>query len=132
MEHIQEVLMEAMVNGKAEVWRRRIGDQRASGQTVRTWCKANDAREHSFYWWRARLGLSAGKGRPVRQARVRPAANGFAQVLVNASSADFRRAQTEAGAPMRLRLAGERELILPASMPLEQVARLVRALEATA
>jgi hypothetical protein len=30
---------------------------------------------------------------------------------------------------IRLRLAGERELILPASMPLEQVAKLVHALE---
>jgi hypothetical protein len=34
--------------------------------------------------------------------------------------------------PLRLRLAGERELIFPASMLLEQVAKLVRAIEATA
>jgi hypothetical protein len=32
--------------------------------------------------------------------------------------------------PLRLRLVGERELILPASMPPEQVARLVHAIEA--
>jgi hypothetical protein len=34
--------------------------------------------------------------------------------------------------PLRLRLAGGRELILPGSMPLERVVALVRALEATA
>jgi hypothetical protein len=34
---------------------------------------------------------------------------------------------TSTGAePIRLRLAGERELILPASMPVEQIALLVR------
>jgi hypothetical protein len=34
--------------------------------------------------------------------------------------------------PLRLRLAGERELIFPATMPLEQVAKLIHAIEATA
>jgi hypothetical protein len=34
--------------------------------------------------------------------------------------------------PLRLRLAGERELILPVSMPIEQVAELIHAIEAVA
>jgi hypothetical protein len=46
----------------------------------------------------------------------------FAQVVVHPSTAE----------PLRLRFAGQREWILPASMPLEQVAKLVHALEATA
>jgi hypothetical protein len=116
--------MEAMVNGKADAWRRRINDQRSSGQSVRAWCKANDAQEGSFYWWRARLGLSSGKQRlrrPLRSAQAKPTPLAFAQVVVHPSTAE----------PLRLRFAGQRELILPASMPLEQVAKLVHAIEAT-
>ena len=117
--------MEAIFNGKADAWRRRVDDQRASGQSVRAWCKANDAQEGSFYWWRARLGLSPSKRRlrrPLRSAEAKPTPLAFAQVVVHPSTAE----------PLRLRLAGERELILPASMPLEQVAKLVHAIEGTA
>jgi hypothetical protein len=114
--------MEATVNGKADAWRRRIDNQRSSGQSVRAWCKANDSQEASFYWWRARLGLSPKKRRTSKPAEAKPTPLAFAQVVVHPSSAD----------PLRLRLAGERELILPASMPLELVAKLVRAIEATA
>ena len=116
--------METTVNGKADAWRRRIDNQRASGQSVRAWCKANAAQEGSFYWWRARLGLSPGKrrlGRPLRSAEAKPTPLAFAQVVVHPP--------TE---PLCLRFAGQRELILPASMPLEQVAKLIHAIEATA
>jgi len=37
-----------------------------------------------------------------------------------------------ASEPMRLSLAGGRELMLPSSMPVEQIARLVRAIEGAA
>ena len=111
--------MEAMVIGKADAWRRHIDEQRASGLSVRAWCKANGAREHSFYWWRCRLGLSLKRRRFSKPVEARPTPLGFAQIVVSHPVAE----------PFRLRLAGERELILPASMPLEQVARLVHALE---
>jgi hypothetical protein len=114
--------MESTVNGKADAWRGRIDDQRSSGQSVRAWCKANDAQEGSFYWWRSRLGLSPKKRRPSKPEKAKPMAPAFAQVVIHPASAE----------PFRLRLAGERELILPASMPLEQGAKLVRAIETTA
>src|SRR5271154_3121205 len=78
--------MEAIVNGKADAWRRRIDDQRASGQSVRAWCEANDAQEGSFYWWRARLGLSPGKRRlrrSLKSAEAKPTPLAFAQVVVH-------------------------------------------------
>src|SRR3974390_610538 len=98
-----EVPMEAIVNGKADAWRRQIDDQRASGQSVRAWCKANDSREHSFYWWRARLGLSPKKRRRSTPVEAKPSPLAFAQVVVHPS----------AGEAVRLRLAGGHELILP-------------------
>ena len=113
--------MESIVNGKADAWRRHIDDQRASGQSVRDWCKVNDSREHSFYWWRARLGLSPKNRRCSTPVKARPAPLAFAQVVVHPSAAES----------LRLRLAGGRELILPASIPLEQVAKLVHAIEGT-
>src|SRR5271163_1591116 len=126
--------MEATVNGKADAWRRRIDNQRASGQSVRAWCEANDAQEGSFYWWRSRLGLSPGKRRlrrPLRSAEAKPTPLAFARVVLNAAgSAAAEPPGASIVEPIRLRLAGRtpgevcvRELILPASMPLEQVAR---------
>ncbi len=106
--------MEAKINGKADAWRQSVKTQQASGQSVRAWCRQNDCAEHAFYWWRARLGLSTGK----RSAKPL----GFAQVIVSQPTAE----------PVRLRLSGVRELIFPATMPLEQVAKLIRALEVTA
>ena len=117
-----EVLTEPAAQDKANLWRDRIHAQRASGQSVRAWCKANDAREHSFYWWRIRLGLSPAR----RSSRQRSKPIAFAQVVLNASAAQ---AMPAAAEPLRLQFAGDRELILPASMSLEQVARLVHAIE---
>jgi len=112
--------MEGTSNGTAEAWRQRITSQQASGQSIRSWCRDNGQHEHAFYWWRARLGLSpnaAAKRRP----KHRPAKTiKFAEVVVNRVE------------PMCLRLGGGRELVLPASMDVEQVARLVRAIEVSA
>ena len=120
--------MEATVNGKADAWRRRIDDQRASGQSVRAWCTTNNSREHSFYWWRSRLGLSPVEAKPSTKRRrlskpveAKPTPLAFAKVMVRPDPAE----------PLRLRLAGERELIFPASMSLERVAKLVHAIEST-
>ena len=107
--------MEAILNGKADAWREHIKTQQTSGQSIRAWCRQNDCAEHAFYWWRAKLGLSTDKRRAFK-----PLA--FARVVVQPSAAE----------PLRLQLGGQRELLFPASMPLEQVAKLLRAIEATA
>lgn len=111
-------------NTPAAAWRERIGAQQASGQRIRAWRRENGCREHSFYWWRARLGLSpmAGKrrGRPRADSPV-----GFARVVVEPS-------MTSSAEPIRLSLMGGRELMLPMSMPLERIATLVRAIEGVA
>lgn len=117
--------MEATVNhDKAKIWRDRIEAQRASGESVRAWCLANNSREHSFFWWRAKLGLS-----PARRPSRRPAKPlAFARVVVEPSVVV---AKPPAAETLRLRLAGGRELIFPPSMPVEQVAKLVRVIEAS-
>jgi hypothetical protein len=106
----QEALVEAVQNGKAERWRRRIEDQRVGGQSVRAWCATHEVREQSFYWWRRRLAV-------VSQPKAKAVTPAFARVLLQTAES------------LRLRLGNDRELILPASMPMEQVAELVRALE---
>jgi len=50
--------MDSMKQKTADVWRERVVAQRASGQSVRGWCKAHGCHEHAFYWWRTKLGLS--------------------------------------------------------------------------
>lgn len=113
--------MRASVNGTIEVWRERIVTQRDSGQSIRAWCRAHGCHEHGFYWWRARLGLSPTSG--VKRRRRPRAPVGFAEIVVD---------RPEAVEPMSLRLASGRELILPVSMPVEHVARLIHAIEASA
>jgi len=108
------------MNGTADVWRERIVAQQASGQSIRAWCRAHDCHEHGCYWWRARLGLSPTSGVKRQYRRRTPV--GFAEVIVE---------RPAIGEPMSLRLAGGRELILPASMPVEHVVRLVQAIEAS-
>jgi len=115
----------ASKSSRADIWRERIIAQQASGQSVRAWCRENaGCHEHSFYWWRARLSLVPYPARQRRVAKAQAPVAGaqtipFAEVLVAA-----------AGQPICLRLAGGRELLLPASMAIEQVAKLVGLIEA--
>lgn len=107
--------MEAASNGTLQLWRERIEAQRAGDLSIRAWCKANNCHEHAFYLWRSRLGLSpAAKRRRMASGPIR-----FAEVVAD-------RGMSES---IRLRLACERELILPASMPVGRLAELIRALE---
>jgi hypothetical protein len=109
--------MEATSNGTAETWRERVIAQQASGQSIRAWCREHNHHEHAFYWWRSRLGLS-----PKSAIKSRPPAKPprFAEVVVNG-----------AAGPICLRLGSGRELMLPASMPVEQIAALIRLLGTT-
>jgi len=111
-----------MINGSADAWRERIAAQRASGNSIRGWCRENNHHEQVFYWWRSRLGLSPGSAAKRRQrlATKPQAGPRFAEVVVSRAE------------PMCLRLTGGRELILPASMPVEQIAQLIRAIEGVA
>jgi hypothetical protein len=115
--------MEAILDARADGWRRRIEDQRHSGQSIRAWCRANAAAEHSFYWWRRRLGAGAAVEPSARKKptkRVESSHVAFARVRV---------VEQPACESLRLRLGGGRELILPASMSAQQVARLLGAIE---
>jgi hypothetical protein len=103
----------------SDTWRERIVAQQASGQSIRAWCREKGLREHSFYFWRVRLNLSPAG---VRQRRPSSAKRiSFAEVTT---------ALRPAAEPICLRLARGRELLLPASMPVEQLAGLVGLIEA--
>jgi transposase-like protein len=116
------------------MWLERIVAQRASGQSICGWCKANGCAEHAFYYWRRRLGKqppgvpSAGsrdrRALPEVASRAAGKPMGFAEVL-----ATLPVAQSMNSSVILLRLGGQRELVLPAAMDVEQIAKLVRAIE---
>ena len=100
-----------------DAWRERIAAQRDSGLSIRAWCTDNGYGEHLFYSWRAKLGLRPHK--VVLEPVASPVESiPFAEVVIGA-----------AAQPLCLKLAGGRELMLPASMPIEQVAKLLRLVE---
>jgi hypothetical protein len=119
--------METAVNGTAEAWRERIAAQRASGMSIRAWCRTNSQLEHAFYSWRSRLGLSPQSGSRRRRRRVDPP--GFAQVMVDRLVTKSPAVGTSFAEPIFLRLGGGRELVLPVSMADERVALLIRLIE---
>jgi len=109
----------------AQTWGERIAAQQAGGHSIRALCKEKGWHEHAFYWWRARLGLSPQS--VVRRHRGRIVQGGFAEVVVDRPVAEpFAAGVAE---PIYLRLGGGRELVLPVSMPLEQVAKLAGLIE---
>jgi hypothetical protein len=108
----------------AETWRERIAAQQAGGQSIRALCKENGWQEHAFYWWRSRLGLSPVS--VIRRRRRSKVPAGFAEVVFDRPGA-----ATSAVEPICFRLGGGRELVLPVSMPLEQVAKLAALIEAS-
>ena len=139
--------MVAAANGSAkrrnqmELWRRRVAEQRDSGLSVRAWSEANGCSTHSFYVWRAKLGLAAnrqrvaravtlvdGRERSVRLARVRVEGKqnnaAASQSAVAGGLADGSENQA-----IRLRLGHGRELLWPMSLPLSGLAELLRELE---
>ena len=74
------------------MWRQRIAQQEASGQSIRAYCRGRGLAEHAFYGWRQRLRKQTG---PVRFA------------LVEAKPAE------ESVPPIELLLAGGERLRIP-------------------
>lgn len=109
-------------------WRGLLRQFAASGQGVREFCAARQLKETAFYFWRGEIARRDG-GAPAsvhRRRPTKPCPVDFARVLLR---------PTEPQAAMegaRLRLAGGRELLLPASMAVEQIASLVRGIEGNA
>lgn len=112
---------------KEQIWRERLNRFSASGQSVREFCATHGLRETAFCFWRSEIRRRDGKAPQRRQLATRraPRPLAFARVVV-------RPPQPAVQEGLRLRLGGERELLLPASMALEQVARLIRAIEVAA
>ena len=115
--------MELTIKTKADLWRERIASQGVSGQSVRAWCRQNNQRERLFYWWRSRLNLTRSiKSSPESAAGPMPQESGqleFAEVVVDAMSSN----------PIACPGLRNAILVLPASMPAESIAGLIRALE---
>jgi hypothetical protein len=103
----------------ADTWRDRIMAQQSSGQSIRSWCRANGCAEHAFYWWRVRLKMRPAGTRRRGPRPVNPIK--FARVIASLPAE-----------PIRLHLTAGRELLLPASMPVADLAALVRAVEGMA
>jgi hypothetical protein len=122
--------MESISSETAATWRERIEKQQASGDSIRSWCGANGCQEHSFYWWRLRLGLSPKPAR-LRRSKTRPA---FAEVVIAEPGMQRAACLNESTVasifePIRLRLPGGRELVLPASMSDQRLATLIGLIE---
>lgn len=105
-------------------WRDALRRHRGSGLTVRAFCAREQLAETAFHAWRRILrerDAERRRDRPVAPAAAAPAP-AFVPVVV-------REPDRPADDRIVIDLRGGRALRLPASMPVELVARLVRAIE---
>jgi hypothetical protein len=116
-------------NTMAESWRQRVAAQQASGQSIRVWCREHGCHEHAFYWWRAKLGLSPVTTRKPRRRVAGVTPVGFARIVVKAGQLRDRMNPADA---IRVSLLGGREVTVPLSMPVEDIGKLLRAIEGAA
>ena len=75
-----------MKDQKREYWGKLIAEQEASGQTIRAFCKERGISDHSFYFWRKRLGPSE----RVQFALLKTVASAAALELILASGERLR------------------------------------------
>ena len=92
---------------RRELWRQRIAQQEASGQTIRAYCRGRGLAEHAFYGWRQRLRKQT---TPVRFALVetKPASTTPAPIELLLASGERLRIPHDA-ATLKLVLAVLRE-----------------------
>ncbi|MBX3433471.1 MAG: hypothetical protein KF847_09135 [Pirellulales bacterium] len=103
---------------KERRWRETFKRFRASGQTVREFCKQEQLAESAFYAWRRTIGERDEVGGALRKAPAFVPA-----VVTNASPREE---------SIVIELGGGRTLRLPGAISVERVAELVAALEARA
>ncbi|HEX4794032.1 MAG TPA: hypothetical protein VH370_09580 [Humisphaera sp.] len=114
----------------AELWQQRIAQQRQGVLSVAQFCKLNGLSRHSFYRWRRRFAFDAAAGSDAAACLAEDSPSASGGLASSASAGGFAAVLVSLGVePLRLKLAGGRELILPASMPPESIARLVREIE---
>jgi len=106
----------------AELWRERIEVQRVSRMSIRAWSRYNDVHEQGFYWWRTRLRLSPAGTRRPGSSGAGPV--NFAEI-VDASPVIAKPLVVSQAERIQLQLRGQRELILPTTMPVADVGALV-------
>jgi len=103
-------------------WREALRRHRASGLTVRAFCAKEQLAETAFHAWRRILReRDAERRRQVLPVAPAPA---FVPMVVREEQRE-----AAAAADVVIDLRGGRAMRLPASMPVEQIARLVRAIE---
>jgi hypothetical protein len=94
---------------RRQCWRRLIGQQQQSGQSVRAFCKQHRTSEYSFYQWRKRLAERLPtKFALVETHRAAPAAVAAVEVIL-ASGERLRIAPGIDAATLRLVLSVLRE-----------------------
>lgn len=114
-----------------EEWRLLIEAQVSSGLGVGEYCRQQGITPSCFYRWR-RFFAGGGVGtspRANQRCRWSRAIEGFAAVKLVQDRSLERSLPGRGDEPIRLRLAGGRELILPVSMPARWLAELLMALE---
>ena len=101
-------------------WRERLARFRASGLSVRAYCRQEQLAAPSFYAWRRTLAERDGHA-PARRRTTAASRPAFVPVLVTDPPASEAAIVLELGAGRRLRL--------PASIAIERLSQLLTALE---
>src|SRR3954470_2589810 len=121
------------MDARAQTWQRRLDDQLASGLSIAVWCRTNGCSRQSFYRWQARLGHGQDPGTAPWAAGLAPETSSSAFTEIHLlPPVEPLRPEPLCPEPLRLRLIGGRELLVPMSMPAASLVQLLVALESCA
>lgn len=116
---------------REQFWRDVLARFRTSGLSVRAFCRQEQLSESQFYAWRRTVAKRDGtrvpsRKRPaIRKRPPRPQPPAFLPLVMRAETAGL------PGPGMSLELRGGRVLRLGDSIPIERLAALIHALEAS-
>jgi hypothetical protein len=106
-------------------WRETVRRQKGSGVTVRAFCAREQLAETAFHAWRRILRERDAERRPAPIPAPAAPAPAFVPMVVRGAE----RPEPAADADIAIDLRGGRVMRLPASIPADRLAALVRAIE---
>jgi hypothetical protein len=80
---------------RSELWRRRLEEQRASGETITSYCRRSGISKSSFEYWRGKLAVAVEQSKKEGTGRFVPVGVGAEGITIEHGGTTIRLSTTE-------------------------------------